>query len=105
MYGFAAVPPTSEGQNMANAMLARAWPKFPSALPLIRKGVDAIHPPPAETLRQVASLLAATVPVRARLVVAVGDFEGNAFTAPGKDGTPTVSTEVEAPNASPATRT
>jgi len=99
MYGFAAVPPTPEGSKMARSMLDQAWPRFASALPLIQKGVVAIHPAPLETLRQVARLLASDVPVRARLVVAVGDFEGNAFTAPGEDGVPTVSVEVEDPHA------
>ncbi len=99
MYGFAAVPPTPEGRKMARSMLDQAWPKFSSALPLIREGVNGIHPPPAETLRKVVSILGATVQVRARLVVAVGDFEGIAFTAPGKGGIPTVSMEVEDPDA------
>ena len=99
MYGFAAVPPTPEGQKMARSLLDDAWPRFASALGLIKKGAAAIHPAPLETLQQVASLLNASVPVRARLTVAVGDFEGNAFTAPGKDGIPTVSVEVEDPDA------
>lgn len=99
MYGFAAVPPTPAGEKMARAMLNQAWPRFPSALTRIRLGANAIQPRPAETLRQGATLLAASVPIRARLVVAVGDFEGNAFTSPGKDGVPTVSVEVEDPSA------
>jgi hypothetical protein len=99
LYGFAAVPPTPEGKRMARSMLDQAWPRFASALPEIRKGVDAIHPPPTGTLQQVADLLAATVPIRARLVAAVGDFEGNDFTAPGKEGIPTVAVEVEDPEA------
>src|SRR5690349_11230827 len=80
LYGFAAVPPTPEGTKMARSMLDQAWPRFASALPGIRKGADAIRPAPPETLRQVAALLAATVPIRARLIAAVGDFEGNDFT-------------------------
>lgn len=99
MYGFAAVPPTPEGETMARNMLDQAWPKYQEALPTIKRGIYAIHPAPRETLRNVASLLKAGVPVKARLIVAVGDFEGNAFTAPGSDGVPTVSVEVEDPNA------
>ncbi len=99
LYGFAAVPPTSEGARMARTMLNGAWAKFGAALPLIRRGVDAIRPAPGETLKEVARLMGSDVPVKARLVIAVGDFEGNAFTAPGEDGVPTVSVEVEDPEA------
>ena len=99
MYGFAAVPPTAEGQKMARTMLDEAWPKYAGVLATIRQGIAAIHPAPEPTLKQVAALLQADVPIRARLVVAVGDFEGNTFTAPGKDGVPTVAVEVEDPEA------
>ena len=99
MYGFAAVPPTPKGEQMARSMLDQAWPRFAAAMPVIREGANAIQPPPRQSLKDVARLLGADVPIRARLVVAVGDFEGNAFTSPGKDGVPTVSVEVEDPNA------
>ncbi len=99
MYGFAAVPPTADGEKMARSMLDQAWQRYPSAIPVVKLGIKAIQPSPTETLKAVAKLLGADVPIHARLVVAVGDFEGNAFTAPGKDGIPTVSVEVEDPNA------
>ena len=95
MYGFAAVPPTPAGEQMARNMLNGAWPKFKDAIPNIRKGIATIDPPPEETLRQVAKLLGTDVPLRVRLIVAVGDFEGNAYTSPGQDGVPTVAIEVE----------
>jgi hypothetical protein len=99
LYGFAAVPPTPEGEKMARTMLDEAWPKFKAEMPLIRRGVAAIDPSPEGTLRQVAKLLQADVPVRVRLIVAVGDFEGNAYTFSDKDGMPTTAVEVEDPKA------
>jgi hypothetical protein len=93
-YGFAAVPPGPEGETMARKMLDTAWPRYASALSVIRKGAAGIQPPPQKTLQSVANLLDASVPVKATLVVFVGDFSNNAFTAPGANG-PTVAIPVE----------
>jgi hypothetical protein len=94
LYGFAAVPPGPEGEAMARKMLDAAWPRYASALRTIREGAAGIQPPPQEILQSVANLLNASVPVKATLVIFVGDFSGNAFTAPGADG-PTVAIPVE----------
>jgi hypothetical protein len=99
MYGFAAVPPTPEGDKMARKMLDEAWPRYKNAMSDIRKGIGAIDPPPEITLRQVAELLGTDIPIRVRLTVAVGNFDGNAYTSPGQDGIPTVAIEVEDPHA------
>ncbi len=95
MYGFAAVPPTPEGQAMARKLLDTAWPKYPAALGRIRQGPAAIVPKPQLALDQVATLLAVDVPIDVKLLVYVGGFEGNAFTTAGKDGAPTVAIPVE----------
>ena len=86
LYGFAAVPPGPDGETMARKMLDTAWPRYASALSVIRKGAGGIQPPPQKILQSVADLLDASVPVKATLVVFVGDFSSNAFTAPGGDG-------------------
>ncbi|MGH7938697.1 MAG: hypothetical protein ACREFG_09335 [Chthoniobacterales bacterium] len=80
-YGFAAVPPTPEGDQMARKLLDEAWPKFPAALDVIRKGASGLTPDAHATVRSVAELLRPTKPVNITLLVYVGDFEGNAFTA------------------------
>jgi hypothetical protein len=95
LYGFAAVPPTPEGQAIARKLLDAAWPKYPAALDRIRQGAKAIEPKPQDALDQVATLLAADVPIDVRLFVYVGGFEGNAFTAPGKGGGAVVAIPVE----------
>jgi len=94
MYSFAAVPPGPEGQAMARKMLDAAWPQYAAALPLIRKGPKTIQPPPQQILQSVADLFEVSVPVKATLIVFVGNFDNNAFTAPGVDG-PTVAIPIE----------
>lgn len=94
-YGFAAVPPTREGDRMARKMLDDSWPRYAGILPKVRLGAAGVRPPPREILGRVAGLLQADVPIRVTLVVFVGAFDNNAFTAPGQDGTPSVSVPVE----------
>jgi hypothetical protein len=80
---------------MARKILDDAWPKYAQSLPTIERGQGELKPPPAEILNDVAKLLQADVPIRAKLLLFVGGFESNAFTAPGKDGVPTVALPVE----------
>jgi hypothetical protein len=98
LYGFAAVPPTPEGQAMARKLLDAAWPKYPAALARIRQGPTVITPKPQDALEQVAMMLAVDVPIEVKLIVYVGGFEGNAFTAPDKKGIPTVAIPIEVEN-------
>ena len=95
MYGFAAVPPTPDGQQMARKILDDAWPKYPKALPTIERGIANLQPPPLETLDAVADLLQVDVRIRVHLLLFVGGFDNNAFTSPGKNGVPTVALPVE----------
>jgi len=79
-YGFAAVPPGPRGQEMARALLERAWPRYPAAVPALRKANDAAARPTAlESLAGVARVLEFKDPLRVRVVYFVGGFEGNAF--------------------------
>jgi hypothetical protein len=82
---------------MARKMLDEAWPKYAGALPVIQRGAAGISPEPRETLKAVAKLLSADKPIHAKLVVFVGDFDGNAFTAPGpgQPSVPSVAVSVE----------
>lgn len=92
--GFAAVPPTPQGDRIARRLLDAAWPKYPAAIGRIERGAASLRPTPQETLDRVASLLKPDKPFRLTLIVYVGAFEGNAFTV-GQNGEPTVAVPVE----------
>lgn len=93
-YGFAAVPPTPQGDAIARRLLDAAWPRYAAVLPRIEKGAGGIAPSPTATLGRVAALLRPDKPVHIRLVAYVGALEGNAFTV-GEHGQATVAIPVE----------
>lgn len=93
-YGFAAVPPTPDGQQMARRLLDNAWPKYPGVLSRIERGASGIQPSPQAMLTRVADLLRPGKPVDITLVVYVGTLEGNAFTV-GREGRATVAIPIE----------
>ena len=93
--GFAAVPPTPEGDRIARELLDTAWPKYPAVMQRIEQGAAGMQPSPSLVFEKVAALLEANQPVRLKLVVYVGALEGNAFTAVDKNGVPVVSIPVE----------
>lgn len=94
--GFAAVPPTPEGDQIAYKLLNAAWPRYPEALPRIQRGAAGLKPTPRATLTRVEALLRPEKPVHLKLIAFVGGFEGNAFTV-GENGVPTVAIPVETP--------
>ncbi|MGN3974828.1 hypothetical protein [Tsuneonella sp. SYSU-LHT278] len=94
-YGFAAIPPTPEGDAIARELIDSAWPKYENALPTIREGYRGMQPKPAQALERVLQLLQSDAPSSLQFNVYVGGFEGNAFTAFKTDGTPVVSIPVE----------
>lgn len=98
-YGFAAVPPGPKGQEMARALLDKAWPRYAAALPEIRQGAARMAPQVLSTLVEVSKLLGLEQPIDVRVVAYVGGFEDNAFTF-GMNGQPVVNFPVES---SPAT--
>ena len=93
-YGFAAVPPTPEGMQIARKLLDEAWPRYPQALPLIRKGVAAMEPRPDAVLKKVADVLGLEGPFEMQVTAYVGAFDGNAFTA-AQDRMPIVAVPLE----------
>jgi hypothetical protein len=93
-YGFAAVPPTPEGQAMARQLVDAAWPKYAAALPTIRAGAKAMRPEPLSVLQAVAAVLKPDEAVTVRVNTYVGGFEPNAFTYSMK-GVPVVSVPLE----------
>jgi hypothetical protein len=78
-YGFAAVPPTPQGKELAHTMLDAAWPRYARILPLVRHGAASLDPKPQEVLRKVADLLALDRPYSMQVMVYVGEFDNNAF--------------------------
>ena len=78
-YGFAAVPPTPDGQALARRLLDDAWTAYPDIVGQIRAGAAGLAPAPEPILRSVARILDCRQDVTVRLVVFVGALEGNAF--------------------------
>lgn len=96
LYGFAAVPPTAFGQQLAQQLLDSAWARYPSALPVIRRGVAALGVSPEAILQRVIGVLACGDSVKVRLTVFVGGFEGNAFASGNRNGMSNIAVPVEA---------
>lgn len=92
-YGFAAVPPTPEGQAIARALLDQAWDRYAAILDLVWAGESGLAPRPEPVLAQVARRLRCSQGV-VRLVAFVGGFEGNAFSM-RREGIPTVCIPLE----------
>jgi hypothetical protein len=93
-YDFAAVPPTPQGEEIAKKLLNDAWPRYPGVLGRIRKGAARLTPDPHATIRSVAELLRPEKAVNVTLLVYVGGFEENAFTA-AQEGKITTAVPIE----------
>ncbi|MGH2443590.1 MAG: hypothetical protein ACRDFX_10565 [Chloroflexota bacterium] len=82
-YGIAAVPPTAQGQALARKQLDAAWPRYASLVPeLPTKEIEAVRAA-RQAYSSVLTLLKAersAAPVK--LLLFVGQFSGNEFTAP-----------------------
>lgn len=78
--GFAAVPPTPQGAEMA---------RYAEILPLVRRGAASVEPKPLHVLGKVAALLALDRPYSMQVTVYVGEFDNNAFSFK-QDGKPAV---------------
>ncbi len=78
-YGFAAVPPTPEGQARARTLLEAAWPQYPAVLSRIRAGVSGMTPAPHVALRAVTDLLDFQDALSVGFIGFVGFCEGNAY--------------------------
>jgi len=98
-YGIAAVPPTAQGEALARKQLDAAWPRYAALIP----GLNTLEAGAEQTAR---ALFAATnrlyatagTPIHTRLVLFVGQFDGNEFTVPAMNGQPpTVVMPVENP--------
>jgi hypothetical protein len=97
LYGFAAVPPTAEGDAMARRLLDAAWPRYGEAVAAAQAGWSGMQPAPLPVLAKVAQTLGLGGPAEIELVTYVGGFEDNAFTYRARF--PTVVVPLESPPA------
>lgn len=84
-YGFAAVPPGSEGEKLARQLLDNCWDQYgPHIVDIISWNPDqaAIK----DKLGDVKQVLGFKDDINLLLLFFVGNFEGNAFVAPTEDG-------------------
>ncbi|MGH6889545.1 MAG: DUF2268 domain-containing putative Zn-dependent protease [Rhizomicrobium sp.] len=98
-YGIAAVPPTPQGQKMARTQLDAAWPRYRGLIPHL-PGLEARSRRNAYRLFAAVNRLYGTgdLPIHTRVVLFVGQFDGNEFTVPAMKGNPpTVVMPVEDP--------
>lgn len=98
-YGIAAVPPTAQGEALARQQLDAAWPRYAALIPRLN-ALEAGAEQTARALFTATNRLYATAgtPIHTRLVLFVGQFDGNEFTVPAMNGQPpTVVMPVENP--------
>jgi hypothetical protein len=87
--GLAAVPPGPDGDAMARHLLDAAWSRYPALLPSLPALTKTAGDEARASFDRINALLdAKDTPVRTRLVLYVGQFDDNAFTAPAMDGKP-----------------
>jgi hypothetical protein len=87
--GLAAVPPGPQGDTMARKLLDDAWDRYPALAPQL----DSLEKVAEATAREMfakdnAILSTANDQIHTRLILYVGQFDNNAFTAPPMDGKP-----------------
>ncbi len=82
-YGIAAVPPTPEGQTLARKQLDAVWNRYAALVPTLHAQEARAELSAKEILPKVESLLdPGGKPTPVKLILFVGQFDGNEFTAP-----------------------
>ena len=98
-YGIAAVPPTPQGDTLARKQLDAVWSRYSLLIPRL-KTLEARGEKTARLLFAATNRLYATTgtPIHTKVVLFVGQFDGNEFTVPAMNGQPpTVVMPVENP--------
>ncbi|NIK12588.1 hypothetical protein [Alkalibacillus almallahensis] len=80
-YGFAAVPPGDEGQQMARQLLDDNWEHYQENIEAIRNWTPN-HEQIEQHLSDIKQLLGYEQPIHLVVIYFVGGFEGNPFVAP-----------------------
>ena len=89
-YGIAAVPPTPEGDALARKLLNAAWPPYPALMPSLPAKAARAERTGQDLFRRINALFATRdVAIHTRLVLFVGEFDGNEYTVPPMGGRPT----------------
>lgn len=98
-YGIAAVPPTPSGNVLARRQLDAAWPRYAALIPRLSELEVAAELAGHELFARVNTLYATKeVTIHSKLVLFVGQFDGNEFTVPAMNGLPpTVVMPIENP--------
>lgn len=94
-YGFAAVPPTAQGQQMARTRLESIWTRYADAIPAAEAGLAGKGDTPFQALEAVAGLLGLDVAATIQITGFIGMFEGNAFAFRGRYPTLNLPLEIE----------
>jgi hypothetical protein len=88
-YGIAAVPPGPDGDRMARGLLDSAWGRYPALLPQLARLESEGEAEAQEAFDRIKILFATgDAPIRARVVLYVGQFDNNAYTVPPMEGRP-----------------
>lgn len=98
-YGIAAVPPTPQGDALARKQLDAAWRRYPALVSKLQT-LESRAEKHARVLFAATNRLYATAgtPILVKVVLFVGQFDGNEFTVPAMNGQPpTVVMPVENP--------
>lgn len=80
-YGFAAVPPTPFGEELARRLLAAAWDRYPAVIEELPGAARRLQEMAPRIAERVGRLFTLDREIDVRLVTFVGGFEGNAFAA------------------------
>jgi hypothetical protein len=98
-YGMAAVPPTAQGEALARTQLDAAWSRYAALIPRLNT-LEVAARKAARALFAATNRLYATggMPIHTRVVLFVGQFDGNEYTVPAMNGQPpTIVMPVENP--------
>ncbi len=86
-YGIAAVPPGPDVDKMARQLLDSAWAKYPALMPKIPALQREADADAYEAFDKINVLFETkSTQIHSRLVLYVGQFDDNAYTAPPMDG-------------------
>jgi hypothetical protein len=87
--GLAAVPPGPDGDAIARHLLDTAWDRYPALLPRLPALTTVAEDEAHTSFERINALLGSRdTPIHTRLILYVGQFDNNAFTAPAMDGKP-----------------
>ena len=83
------MPPGPEGDALARSLLDKAWPRYPSLIPVLPSLARSSEESARELFDADTAVLASgDAPVQVKLILIVGQFDNNAYSIPPLDGEP-----------------